>query len=155
MNHKDTMRRNSVLIYLIIFVTIVVISITGVWRYFNHPLAQAQIILMTTQGAGASTEFFLPRGSYIVKAVLEEELLNNDTSRRIIYKVSVPAEGINLSEEANINFSNKVKEVWLKSFEIKDNNGHGVLGAEVITTTKPVIKIKILAIKQVLFRTVE
>lgn len=149
------MKRKIVIVSFIVFVTVVVISITGVRRYFTQPLAQAQIILMTTQGAGASTEFFLPRGSYIVKAVLEEELLDNDAPRKIIYKVGMPAEGINLSEEVNINFSNKAKEVWLKSFEIKGNNGHGVLSARVVITSKPVIKIKILAIKKVLFRTVE
>ncbi|GEM_PF-6721582 len=138
--------------------TIAMISIgmRTAWRsYYNQPLYRIELNLPDLAGGQYSTEFSIPKGEYIVKAE-EPAGSSTDISPIVIrYKVSLPGQGLAMNEEARIDFSYGIHEVWLKSFNVRDGAGRGTFSVETITPRSSGSGGKIFIIKKVLFKTVE
>ncbi len=150
------MRKLNIGIFIVLAIIIVLFGTRSVWRaYYNQSLHKTELILPNAAGDKDSIEFSLPRGKYIIKAEIDGELLNKDLPRRIRYKVASSKQGLIIEHEAKINFSNRVRQVWLKSFEIKDKICQGIFSVEMIKPGKPLDKGKIFIIREILFRTVE
>lgn len=149
------MKKKKIVIVFIVIVIITILAGMAIWRvYYNQPLHKIELILPNNPGEKESTDFSLPRGGYIIKVENEGELLNDDTTRKIRYKLTLSKEELVIEKEVNINFSHGIKEVWLDEFDVKEKIGQGTFLVELITPGKTAVKAKVIIINRVLFKTV-
>lgn len=149
-----TYRKKTVLILAAVFTVLSAVVFVSWTIYYNQPLNVVELKIPRMPGTVPSIEFTLPRGDYIIKAVLQQELQNKDKTSKIHYWVTIPQENINIDEEANINFQYRASENWFMDFKVK-RKSTGKLSVELLTPNVGDKKINLIIIKKVLFRTVE
>ncbi len=94
--------------------------------------------------------FVVPAGPYRVVANLEGEPQAEEDVGRIRYHLKVPKQGIDVNQEADINWGLRVSQNRLAngSFEIREHASEGTLSVEALKPTKRKFRVELVSARQ-------
>ena len=142
----------------VILIPVVLIGIFGVFKVVNNylrPLEKIELDMPFKVGEENVTRFNLPKGDYVIKAVLVEgeKTMQRDDIRKVRCQI-FSSKGTITDDIISVRFENYANENLLKKVRFDGDVFEGTFKIKLMSMSHSPLRIKIIVIRAVLFRTV-